>query len=93
MKREIDPKERVLRKIDAHRKVLGTEIDLLHYHLRPFSMVASAAGWIGKATAFRRAVSPRKKRGVLRGNGFDLETLVWIGLPLVKWYFRRRKKK
>ena len=93
MKREIDPKKQLLRTIDAHREVLSTEIDLLQYQLRPIGMISSVVGWIGKATAFSRAASSRKRRGLLRGKGVDLETLVWIGLPLVKWYFRRRKKK
>jgi hypothetical protein len=93
MKREIDPKKQILRKIDAHREVLASEIDLLQYQLRPITMMSSVVGWIGKATAFGRAASSRKKRGLLQRKGFDLETLVWVGLPLVKWYFRRRRKK
>ena len=93
MNRELDPKEKVLRKIDAHREVLSADIGLLRHRLRPFSVIASTAVWFGKALTFRAAPAPRRKRGRHAGSRFDLDTMIWLGLPLVQWFLGRRKKK
>ena len=84
-----DPKTQVLRKIDVHRDVLEAEVDLLKYKLRPFSVLGSAAGWIGKSLAFR---SPKPPKGTARA-GFDLETVIWIGVPLLRYLLGRRRKR
>ena len=91
MKRDTDPKRNVLRKIDAHRDVLEAEVDLLRYRLRPFSVLGSAAGWVGKALTFRGSKAPRLRRGEKRG-GLDLDTMVWLGIPLLRWFLGRKKK-
>ena len=85
-----DPKQQVLKKIDVHREVLTADVDLLRYKLRPFGVLASAAGWIGKAMAFR---TPRHSRSAAKRAGFDLESLVWIGIPVVRYLLGRRGKK
>jgi len=90
MATEPDPKLAVIRKIDAHRDVLVAEVDVLRYKLRPFSVLGSAAGWIGKAMTFR---TPKSSGATAKKAGFDLDTLVWIGIPVVRYLLGRRKRK
>jgi hypothetical protein len=90
MATEPDPKLAVIRKIDAHREVLVAEVDVLRYKLRPFGVIGSAAGWIGKAMAFR---TPKVSRATSRRGGLDLESMVWLGIPIVRYLLGRRKRK
>lgn len=85
-----DPKEQVLRKIDAHRDVLVAEVDILKYKLRPFGVIGAAAGWIGKAMTFR---TPKVSRATSGRAGLDLESWVWLGIPLVRYLLGRRQRK
>ncbi len=85
-----DPKQRVLLKINIHREVLEADVDLLRYKLRPFGVLASAAGWIGKAMTFR---TPRPSHATSKRAGFDLESLVWLGIPVVRYLLGRRRKR
>ena len=85
-----DPKQKVLRKIDAHRDVLVAEVDVLRYKLRPFGVLGSAAGWIGKAMTFR---TPKVSRATSGRAGLDLESWIWIGIPIVRYLLGRRKRR
>ncbi len=85
-----DPKIQVLRKINAHREVLVAEVDVLRYKLRPFGVIGSTAGWIGKALTFR---TPQVSRATSSRAGFDLESMVWLGIPIVRYLLGRRRKR
>ena len=85
-----DPKQAVIRKIDAHRDVLVAEVDILKYKLRPFGVIGAAAGWIGKAMTFR---TPKVSRATGGRAGLDLESWVWLGIPIVRYLLGRRKRK
>ena len=87
---KIDPKKQVLRKIDAHRDVLVAEVDVLRYKLRPFGVIGSAAGWIGKAMTFR---TPKVSRATSGRAGLDLESWVWLGIPVLRYLLGRRRKR
>jgi hypothetical protein len=90
MATEQDPKLAVIRKIDTHRDVLVAEVDVLRYKLRPFGVLGSAAGWIGKAMTFR---TPKVSRATSGRIGLDLESWVWLGIPIVRYLLGRRKRR
>ncbi|MBD3868647.1 MAG: hypothetical protein IFK94_11030 [Acidobacteria bacterium] len=90
MATEQDPKLAVIRKIDAHRDVMVAEVDVLRYKLRPFGVLGSAAGWIGKAMTFR---TPKVSRATSGRIGLDLESWVWLGIPIVRYLLGRRKRR